>query len=891
MFLKKYCLIILPVIVGVNIINSKSALALENATMQPVNEKQENKQPVVDQSLEYVGQFKLFSVGINLGKRNVLESTFVRGLEREGQAIEFEKWLLPFDDVVKALKISVNTLNDGKLELRSPGLVVRIDPEQLQKDPELGLAFSIEQIQNILGVPTEFNIEQYTIIFNPPWLGVPGKTTRRQEIPVILEGLPTIQSPEFSVTAVGQRINVAGSQSNFSQSIDNVRSQGELTTIGTFLGGSWFIRNQQSNLTNPNTWKLSEAQYFRQTASSAYILGSQQTFWQNQDSSKYWGFTTIQRFGFTSNNTSSQGLTPNQQLQASEVRRTIIGEANPGTLVQLVQGLSNEVVSEILVDSSGVYRFENVVISPSANNNYRVFLYPNGRLAAQPEIREVTFTNLPGQLTKGTSELIFSTGFSGETFQNSSLSNSFNNWRGAIAYRLGATEDLTLGVGLVSDQALLGLAEVFYQPAKVPLKVSLSALIGNTNSNLSNYSAEISYVPSTYFNAVFNSDYLSQRFRVNWQAFKQLSFRLNGNSRENSLSAGMSFFKNSSNFFLFSSLDYGTNNKWRANLNSSLNNLQLNYQKNEISDAAELIYNFSRFSGTGNALVLGYEKYNSTSQADDLVSLNWRYRAQPNAKNGRIPWEFNLGYGIGSNGNGILASASMATLPGLALRLRYEGISAVSDSSNFLIDLSSDLNLQHKFGLGNLNLERLRSEGGLFIQPFIDKNGNNILDKDESIETKDAELLLALNNKPINSWQPDIRNKEIFVKLPPGMYRLDLDPAGYPVDSQPVQSAYAVEVVAGSYTKIQIPFSVSYTVGGIVKNLEGKPVGGVKVEAVPIDKGKKVLAVTNGAGVFFLEKLQQGTYNLLINEQPAQPSTLEINQNSQSFQELNLQQQ
>lgn len=72
-------------------------------------------------------------------------------------------------------------------------------------------------------------------------------------------------------------------------------------------------------------------------------------------------------------------------LQAAAIGRIISGKAEPGTLVRLVQGFGDRVIAEILVDSSAIYRFENIKTENQfLGNNYRVLLYPQGRLTAQP---------------------------------------------------------------------------------------------------------------------------------------------------------------------------------------------------------------------------------------------------------------------------------------------------------------------------------------------------------------------------------------------------------------------------------------------------------------------------------------------------------------------------
>ncbi|MEL6166572.1 MAG: carboxypeptidase regulatory-like domain-containing protein, partial [Cyanobacteria bacterium J06628_3] len=307
-----------------------------------------------------------------------------------------------------------------------------------------------------------------------------------------------------------QSVNISGTG-------NNTNATGNLTAIGTMLGGSWYIRTNQPTLTDRQTWNINEAQYLRQTPKSDYVVGSHPTFWRSQ-AEQFWGVTTVQRFGYTPPETIGGGFRPSQRMRSNQIGRTISGEAAPGTLVQLTQGFADNVIAEVLVDSSGIYRFEDVPTARSGigrisgSNNYRVRLYPDGQLTATPEIREANFTTLPGQLTKGTSALIVSSGLNREnTLNSNSLLGNFNSFRGGVAYRLGVSEDLTLGTGVIYDKSMLGLGELFYQPAGFPLEVAFSGLLG-TDDGLE-YNADIRFRPSNNFDLNFNSDRLSQRFR------------------------------------------------------------------------------------------------------------------------------------------------------------------------------------------------------------------------------------------------------------------------------------------------------------------------------------------------------------------------------------------
>ena len=320
-----------------------------------------------------------------------------------------------------------------------------------------------------------------------------------------------------------------------------------------------------------------------------------------------------------------------------------------------------------------------------------------------------------------------------------------------------------------------------------------------------------------------------------------------------------------------------------------LDRLELTQQGNEIGTFSELTYTLSKsgFSDSGHSLLLDYETRSENGRGN-LLSLGWRYRSKQRAIDGNYRWDALLGYSIGSRGSGIIASVGTTILPGLMLRGRYQGVSLTTNEATFSIDLVSSLNLQGGISPGDRRSDHFRTGGGLMIQPFFDRNHNGKRDPGEEIYIDNADSLLVVNNRSIKSLQPDIQGNGIKVRLPPGTYRLDLDPAGFPPDWQATTDALAINVVAGSYTRVMIPLVRSYTRSGVITDAQGNAVSGVSVEAVD-NSGKRRFSVTNGAGVYYLEGLQQGDYTLQVNGKSV--GNLKLEESSQPFQELNLKQQ
>jgi hypothetical protein len=323
--------------------------------------------------------------------------------------------------------------------------------------------------------------------------------------------------------------------------------------------------------------------------------------------------------------------------------------------------------------------------------------------------------------------------------------------------------------------------------------------------------------------------------------------------------------------------------------NQSFPRTKFKISGNEMGLSSELIHNLSRGSLSNSQHLLGvtYET-NNQNENHYLSSLTWRYHSQPRDFDGSYLWESQLGYAFGSEGSGLIAYLSTTVLPGLLLRSRYQGVSLTSAEATFSIDLVSSLNVQKGIKKGDRQSDHLRTQGGIVMQPFFDVNDNSKFDAGEKMLT-DTDDLLILNNKPIKLWSGRKQSDRIFVRLPPDTYRLDLDPAGFPPEWQTTFNSLAINVNAGSYTPILIPLVRSYSVSGIVTKAEGKPINGAKVEAVNPNSNDRVFSVTNEAGVFYLERLRQGTYTITINGKPAQPGTITLNESSESFQELNLQ--
>jgi len=831
---------------------------------------------------ELPANFSVFPVGILVGPRTVESAVRVKGAEDGSEALDFDRWLVPYETVVDALRLTVTPLPDGQLEMRSPGLVVRLDPDQIQNDPDLGLVFSIQEIEDLFGVPASFDMSEYAIRFEPPWLALQGTGIAGPAQPIDLEGLPVISPPDASVTQLEQRFDLSD------RGDSDVDYRGSFAAVGALPGASWFVRVDQPGMIQPGDWRLLEAQILRQRDALDVTLGSQGAFWQEGGEADLWGVTVVGRNGFTPNNLQLGNTAPRQRLESAQLGRTITGEAEPGTLVRLTEGFGDRVIAEEFVDSSGVFRFEDVPFSNNlTGNNYLLLLYPNGRLTELPEVRVATFTTVGGQIPEGTSAWAIAAGWGRETDDESGFFGDFDEFRGGATYRLGLSESTTLGVGIVYDDGLRALGEIFLQPGGVPLELAARVLTPDDDGDW-DWDANLRYDPTDTFRATLTSDPIDTRLTLGWQVIPEVEL-LSLIRTENPSEFGFQLSLSGDDAFTYARVTLDTDGDLRWNGIQRWGLAELTTRGDDVSTFSELTYNFSgdRFYDAGHTALVSYETRDTDDDAGNLATVGWRYRSPDRASDGNYAWEARLGLGFGSEGSGILASVQTAAVPGFLLRARYDGISPTTNEDAFRLEVVSSLRTQGRIRPGDRRTNFLRTQGGLIVEPFLDTNSNGQFDEGETWYTDNSDLLLILNNEPIRLFRPEVSDRNIFFRVNPGTYRLDLDPAGYPLDWQPDIRALAVEVNAGVFTIVPVPFIPSYTVSGIATDAEGNPVIGGRIEAVSAT-GERVFSVTNDAGVFYLEGLRLQTYTLEINGEPAQPGVLELNAESGPFQELNL---
>ncbi len=827
---------------------------------------------------------QLLLLGLIINGKVVVESIRVRGREDGEKAVNFDSWLVPLEDLRKPLKLEISRLPGGEIEVSAPTIKGKYRLVNTITDNQLGTVISIADLRAIAGVPVTFDIYKYALVIDFPEETIRRRPQVIEPVPVT-EGLPIISPPAISLNAIEQRVNVNGGEGR------DTNTSGELRAVGNILDTSWSVRLDQPTLDQPQTWNIAEASVIRQQPGSDIVAGSQIPFWRRRGGGEsYWGLTYVGRQGFVppTQDFGAEFLVTDR-LQSRRVGRSISGQATPGSIVKLVRGGSQDTLDEVLVNSSGIFRFDNVVVSSSGQDafgqDYQLLIYPKGELLNNPEIRLPQFTTTPGQLPQGASAWVASGGANRVT---NGTFGDFNEYRGGALYRRGLSESLTVGLGVAYDRGVLGVGEVFWQPNDLPLEVALFTAAG-TNTD---FVGRLSYRPSPDFYLNANSDNTSTRTNTRWRLNSNLS-ALGEYDTLRGARAGVEYIANSLNSSTFATATIDDQARTAVSVNQRLDRWQVSLLRNESNLVGQVAYQLTDAPSSqyGHRLIAGYQlsqqrETNNQPRNDSITSLTWQYRSPDLTSYGTSAWQLELGYNWGNSGSGISAGVNLDLIPGWRLQGNYRGIRENSNQSDFSVALVTTL-LFDGGARGTQNqISDLRTFGRIEATAFFDTNQNGRQDRGE--QNYWDPLLLRINQNSLSFYRTRVEGQTGVVTLPPGSYRVDIDPSGYPPNYRSKIESQRMDVVASGTTRIAIPLTPSYTVTGVLKDQNGNLVADTRVELLSAD-GKVVTdSVTNSAGLFYLESLGQGQYKFKVGEFPVSPTGLKIDSTTKPLQEITL---
>lgn len=248
-------------------------------------------------------------------------------------------------------------------------------------------------------------------------------------------------------------------------------------------------------------------------------------------------------------------------------------------------------------------------------------------------------------------------------------------------------ESLTLNMEMIYNDFFKGLSEILYQPQDIPLEIKISTLT-NSNYNRIDFHTNLNFKPLPNLSFNYSGNRHSQRFNINWQAIPGFTLRFSGNHRNDAFGGGVAFAYNNNDFVAFGNANVDGKNNLLWNITTKIGPLQFSYQDRINYNNYKLILDLDKEINfhSGHQLVFNYENRHR-HKYEYLNTFFWQYRSQATSE--KKAWEFNLGYTIGSYGDGLVLSLARELFLGLILRINYQQVGMYSDSPVFQFKLET----------------------------------------------------------------------------------------------------------------------------------------------------------------------------------------------------------
>ncbi len=303
------------------------------------------------------------------------------------------------------------------------------------------------------------------------------------------------------------------------------------------------------------------------------------------------------------------------------------------------------------------------------------------------KLNKLNYTDFGLVLPEGTTTLTVSGGGKRNLLPKNDIVGEFEDFRGGVAYHQGFADNVTMGLGFVYEDFLSGFSQLTYQPDNFPLQATISVLTGEEGVDINSH---LQLKPSKDFLLNFHSNFQEQKFDLHWGLADGVTLTAEGNSKQETLKAGAKIaFKNEFVSFLAKAeLDNNNDLEWRVT--SRLGNFQLIHATNAKKSNSEIKYNFGSYSDTFQCgIFVRYNTQEIKKEQEDLTVWGWNFNSGEKVTKNRYRWEFEVGYGQGTQGDGAIISATTAINPKLFLKLTYEDISLRSDDARIKLELST----------------------------------------------------------------------------------------------------------------------------------------------------------------------------------------------------------
>ncbi|MDJ0650507.1 MAG: hypothetical protein QNJ60_17570 [Xenococcaceae cyanobacterium MO_188.B19] len=303
------------------------------------------------------------------------------------------------------------------------------------------------------------------------------------------------------------------------------------------------------------------------------------------------------------------------------------------------------------------------------------------------KLNQLNYKESAPLLAKGTKTLTLSGGGKSNLLLENDPLGEFENFRGGVVYHHGIEDDLTLGLGFFYEDFLSGFSQLTYQPNDFPLRTTISLI---TSEEGIDFDSHLQLKPSEDFvlNLYGNSE--TQKFDLNWGIASGITLTADGDSEKETLKAGAKIAFNNDFVSFLAKAELDNNNDLQWEISSKLGRLQLIHMTNALKSNSEIRYDLGDYSGNFEyAIFFKHQTQEIKKNQEQLAIWGWNFNSGKKVGNKGYTWEFEVGYGVGSQGEGAIMSATTAINSGLFLKLSYEDISLKSDETKIKLELTS----------------------------------------------------------------------------------------------------------------------------------------------------------------------------------------------------------
>ena len=303
-------------------------------------------------------------------------------------------------------------------------------------------------------------------------------------------------------------------------------------------------------------------------------------------------------------------------------------------------------------------------------------------------LAKLNYTNLAPTLKTGSSIMTISGGGNSNLVTKARTSSEFDRFRGGVTYHRGVVDDVTMGVGFVYEDFLIGFTQLTYDSDFVPLKTTISLLAKESGLD---FRSHVRFQPADNLTLNYYHERDRDKFDANLKLIPGLILTAKSDSKNDSFTTGVNLAIQNQYMSISAkaAMDGDRNLQWK--LNSQIGNLKFAHSSNLKKSKSEVNLDLLDEDTVGFqcSAFVKYQTREVKQNQEDFTVWGSKLQSAKKITPNQHLWTVNLGYGSGNHGSGLVASGSVALNRNLLFELSYQEVSAASDDTKVKLQLSS----------------------------------------------------------------------------------------------------------------------------------------------------------------------------------------------------------